>query len=333
MRHAHLLHFERRNKLFRSNHFPPEKPLQPDSPLIGLLLRRVSIGLFRVRTLLSVACQVFLLLSASTAFANEDYRLNYFQTDQRYTYRIALLNLAMQKTEEQFGSYQLIPRQESITQARGEALLASGLGVDIAFLPTSVEREEKMLAVRIPMLRGILGYRVMLIHQSTQQAFLEVTHIDILRRKFIGGFGAQWADMVILEANGLNVVGVTKYDSLFSMLDRKRFHYFPRGINEAWKELEERKALFPHLAVEQSLALYYPYPVYFFCNRNRPEIARRIRIGLETALDDGSFQVLFLDYHGSLVKQANLHQRRLFVLTNPNLPKGTESPDTSWWLQ
>ncbi|MDE1463844.1 hypothetical protein [Spartinivicinus poritis] len=259
--------------------------------------------------------------------------LRYFQLDSRYIYRIQLLELALGKTEAEYGPFQLYPVQKLVTQARGLSLLEKNIGVDVAFLPTSVEREQRLLPIKIPILRGILGYRVLLVHEDLQPRFNKVTSLDQLKKGFVGGFGAHWADMAILQANGLKVVGITQYENLFKMLSYKRFDYFPRGINVAWKEVELKGDLYKGIKVEETLALYYPYLVYFFVSRSRPAIAARIEKGLKLALADGSFERLFKKHHKYLVQQAGLESRRLFLMKNPTLPAGTVLPDTSWWLK
>lgn len=259
--------------------------------------------------------------------------LRYFQVDSRYIYRIELLKSALTKTEQEHGPFQLYPVQKSVTQARGQTLLEKNIGIDVAFLPTSEEREKRLLPIKIPILRGILGYRVLLIHKEIQPRMSQVTSFAQLKSDFVGGFGAHWADMAILQANGLKVVGIAQYENLFKMLNHRRFDYFPRGINEAWKEVQLKGDVYEELKVEDSLALYYPYVVYFFVSKDRPGLARRIKKGLTMALADGSFEALFRKHHKTLVDQAGLNTRRLFRLSNPTLPVGTPEPDTSWWLK
>jgi len=116
------------------------------------------------------------------------------------------------------------------------------------------------------------------------------------------------------------------------MLSVKRFDYFPRGINEAWNEISEKKEKYPNLAVDPYIALYYPYPVYFFVNKNNLKLADRVERGLTIALEDGTFKALFLKYHSKIIQQADLNNRKIFILKNPTLAEGTPEPDTSWWL-
>ncbi len=272
------------------------------------------------------------ILSTHFVYA-EPTELRYFQTDTRYDYRIQLLELAMKKTETEYGLFRMAPIMKDMSQNRGLVYLKRGGKVNVAFLPTSKEREKDMLPVKIPIMAGVLGYRVNLIHKDNLNAFSKVKTFDRLRSDFVAGFGSQWADIAILEANEIKVEGVATYETLFKMLQIKRFDYFPRGINEAWMEVEKTAEKYPDIVVDPHLALYYPYPVYFFVNKKDTKLAKRIRAGLESALKDGSFKALFLKFHEDIIERADIAKRNLFKLKNPVLPEDFVSPDTSWWLQ
>ncbi len=252
--------------------------------------------------------------------------ITYFQTDLRYSYRIELLQLALQKSGAPF---ELKPHREKVNQARGEALLERG-EISVAFLPTTPEREQRFRAVRYPIMQGILGYRIFLIRKDAQPRFSAVSDIDQIRHGMVAGFGAHWADLAILRANGFRTEEVVLYESLFKMLCAGYFDYFPRGLNEAWRELEIYGDVCPQLHVEETLALYYPYPVYFFVHKDNQALAQRIKHGLQLAQADGSFRELFMRHHSEIIRRTNIPGRRLFKLRNPNL-LGPE-PDTGWWL-
>ena len=277
-------------------------------------------------------CLIFIFtLSAGHCQAKEG-EIHYFQTDHRYEYRIKLLDLALSKTIKQWGAYSLIGHSQKMTQGRGSLLLEHNKGIDVAFFPTSIERENKLLAIKIPILQGILGYRVLLINHDNREAFSKISSLTQLKKNYTAGFGEHWADMAILEANTIPVMGVHKYNLLFAMLNLKRFDYIPRGINEAWNEVDKFQPQFKNIMVEPNIALYYPYYVYFFVSKSNRALADRIQTGLMLALTDGSFKALFLDYHQHLFEQATLDKRKLFTLENPTLPIKNGTPKLSWWL-
>ena len=255
--------------------------------------------------------------------------IHYFQHDSRYAYRTALLQLVLDKTLDE-GLCVLRPQFTTVTQDRGLALLQEGR-IDVVSVPTTLQRERDLRPVRFDILRGLLGYRVLLIRKQQQADFAAVQTPEELRR-FRLGFGSQWADLPLLQYNGFNVIAAPQYESLFGMLVRERFDAFPRGLNEAWQELSERQTDFPDLMVEPTLALNYPWPVYFFVRKDNQALAERLQRGLLKAEADGSMHQLFMRHHGHLLQQANLTKRRLFQLVNPALPPGTPKTDTSWWL-
>jgi hypothetical protein len=257
--------------------------------------------------------------------------LTFYPVGPVYEYRFKLLQLVLDETKRADGPATVKPLDGNVSQDRSFRMLDSG-EVDIVALGTSGARESGWLPVRVDLLRGILGYRVFLINGTRQREFQAIRSLDGLR-KLTAGFGAQWADFPILKASNLLVDGVTESDNLIRMLMQSRFDYFPRGINEAWVELEKNKTRYPDLAVERSLALYYPYPVYFFVKRGNTKLADRLRRGLDLALADGSFRKLFLVYHTAFIDEADIGHRRLFRLTNTQLPPGTPRVDTSWWLK
>jgi hypothetical protein len=272
---------------------------------------------------------IFLSWCALVQAQPQPREVRYFQVDSRYAYRTQLLQLILDKTREQ-GEFILRPTYTQVTQDRGIQLLIARK-IDVVSLPTTVEREHELLPVKMDIMQGLLGYRLLLIRRQQQAAFSQIQTLEQLRH-FSAGFGSQWADLPILQSNGLRVVPSPQYEHLFAMLEKGRFDFFPRGLNEAFREQAERQLTQPDLAVESDLALYYPYPVYFFVHRQDEALAQRLRQGLQRAQLDGSMFKLFMHYHGEDLAKANLPRRRLFQLRNPLLPEGTPTPDTHRWL-
>jgi len=256
-------------------------------------------------------------------------RLQVFPTGPIYEYRWKLLELALSHVRGAGTSYQLAPYQEDITQNRGMELLQSG-GLDVIALGTNVERESQMLPIKIDILRGIVGFRIFVIRAADQDRIARMDGAT-LQQQLVFGLNSQWADLPVMRANGFSVETSPSYENLFVMLSAQRFDAFPRGLNEAARELEERKTRYPLLAVEQSKALFFPYPVYFWVNKKNKALAGQIERGLRAALADGSFRQLFETYHANEIATLAREKRTVVRLTNPILPPGTPPTDTSWW--
>jgi ABC-type amino acid transport substrate-binding protein len=252
------------------------------------------------------------------------------KTDVRQDYFVELLRLALEKSADSDGPFVLQTcNLEMQFQDRGLRLLQRGEVINLAWTMTSIEREQQLLPIRIPLLKGLLGYRIFIIREADQDKFAAVRSLDDLKR-FTAGQGLRWPDTEILRANGLDVLVGSSYDGLFAMLRKHRFDYFPRGITEAWKELEAHSG--QGLAVENTLLLHYPTAIYYFVNKNDTNLAARIERGLRRAIEDGSFESLFQHYNARWIEGTDMKQRRIFELENPLLPAETPLAETGLWF-
>ena len=272
---------------------------------------------------------VWLLLCATPFAMAAETIIRYYPVGPIYEYRWKLLELALAHTPSAGGPTRLMPYPEDVTQNRGILLLQSG-NIDVVAFGTNSERESQMLPIKIDILHGIIGFRVFVI-RATDQARIARMSEDTLRQQLTFGLNSQWADLPILCDNGFTVITSSSYENLFSMLVANRFDAFTRGLNESSLELDKRKTSYPQLAVEQTKALYFPYPVYFWVRKNETALAERIRHGLQLSLADGSFRKLFEHYHAAEIKMLSKNKRQVIHLTNPVLPAHTAEPDTSWW--
>lgn len=265
---------------------------------------------------------------ATSVFSSEAV-IRYFPSGAIYEYRWKLLALALAHTNDTKKPLQLAPFSEDVTQNRGISLLKAGT-IDVIALGTNAEREAQLLPVKIDILRGIVGFRLLVIRAADQERIRQMDDVS-LRKHLMFGLNSQWADLPIMRANGFSVVTSSDYENLFVMLAANRFDAFPRGLNEAQRELDQRKQNYPQLAIEKSKALYFPYPVYFWVNKNNEALAKRIELGLSRSLADGSFRKLFESYHAAEITAIKRDKRKVILLDNTILPAGNAKPDTSWW--
>lgn len=246
--------------------------------------------------------------------------------DDNARYAIQMLELALQKSGT---GYRLETEDGAWSSARLKQAVSEG-EIDVMWAATDIDMEVVSLPVRVPLYKGLLGYRLLLVHPDNLSIFAGVNSLVDLR-PFLFGQGAGWPDTKILLANGLKVQQATKYETLFYMVDGKRFDAFPRGANEPWGEIASHPDL--KLAVEPHLVLVYKNPFYLFVNPARPGLARLIETGFEKALADGSFDEIF--YNDAMVKmvieKSNIPGRKAFHLENPALPKETPLDDARLW--
>ena len=247
--------------------------------------------------------------------------------DDRDRYPVQLLQLALRKAQ---ASYELKPHAVFMLQVRAMREVEQQSGLDIVWTMTSREREQALLPVRIPIDRGLLGWRLLLVRPASLPTFASASTLARLKT-LRGGQGADWPDVAILRGAGLAIDESARYGDLFQKLAAGRIDYFPRSVQEIWGEVENHRD--DGFVVEPTLALHYPAAMYFFVNRQRPELAADIRRGLEIALRDGSFQALFMRNFGALLQRSKLGTRHVIEMTNPLLPPETPLADARLWYR
>ena len=262
---------------------------------------------------------------SSFAVAKDAITVKHYQAQSRYEFGLEVLDLALSKLNE---NYEIIgPKSEDINEARGELLVTTGL-LDIEFVSTTQNRKSTMIPIKIPIYRGLLGLRLLLVKPSINTEIKNVTSLNELQ-KFVGGHGKHWGDLPVYAANNLKVVTIVQYNNIFKMLSLGRFDYFHRGVSEIWSEL----ALYSDdFVVADNIMLFYPHPIYFFVGKHRPKLATQIEKGLKIALKDGSYQALFEKHFNEIITRSKISSRKLISLKNPVVPDGTAPIDTSWWL-
>lgn len=249
-----------------------------------------------------------------------------FEGDRRFDYALQLLKLGLSKTGVDY-RVELAPI--AMNQERQVLELEANRSIDVAPIPSSAEREARLLPIRIPIQKGLLGWRLGLIRKGDQGRFTGITTLEDLKRVRLAQ-GQEWPDTQILRGNGIEVITAPRYDGLFGMLVGERYDYFPRSVNEIWDELDKHAAT---LEVEPRIALHYYYDAYFMVNQKNTQLAERLRQGLEKAVADGSFDHLFNLYHGERLRKARLDQRTVIELKNPLLTPGTPSDRPELWYQ
>ncbi|MEW9798147.1 amino acid ABC transporter substrate-binding protein [Alteromonas sp. CYL-A6] len=250
------------------------------------------------------------------------------EQDMRNEYPVALLQLALEKTGV---SYSLSPSDRILLQGKALRQLRENREVNVVWSMTDVQREKDLLAIRIPIAKGLIGLRLPVINRRHASKIAAVNDAAGLRQ-LTAIQGEEWPDTKILQANGFNVLTVREYNDGYHALAQNRGDFFPRSVIEVTSELAE-KGRDEDLILNDRLALYYPSAMYFFVNRGNPTLARLIETGLKRAIKDGSFDVLFNASYAPLLKELNIDERTVFVFENPLLPPNTPLGNDALWYR
>ncbi|MBC3766992.1 transporter substrate-binding domain-containing protein [Neptunicella marina] len=202
--------------------------------------------------------------------------------------------------------------------------------INVMWKMTSNELEEQTLPIRIPLLKGLLGYRLFVIRKQDQAMFRQISYENQLKRlTAIQGLG--WQDVAILRDNQYKVETTSWYKSIYKMLHNGYFDYYPRSVIEANTELNQHS--FDDLQIEQTLLIRYPTAVYFFVQKDNQKLASAIEKGLKIMQQNGQFDALLFGFakHKIALQKARLKQRKVFTLDNPRLPETTPTDPALWY--
>lgn len=258
---------------------------------------------------------MLLTLLSNSVFSTEVF-LTYPHQSFSDGYPLALLKMALKKGQPDT-HYHLSESGIKIQQGRALVLLSQDIELDVAWSMTSIERERKLRAIKIPIYKGLFGYRIFLISKQNQSKFDKAIPLLSLQQERLAVQGHDWPDTKVLMQNGYRVEGVEIYDAMFELVEKGRADYFPRSILEVWGEAQEHKQ--HGLAVEQHLAFSYPAYIFFFVHKNNRALAETIEKGLLASIDDGSFDVLFHTIENGAIEKAHLSKRRIIQLQNPTV--------------
>lgn len=218
-----------------------------------------------------------------------------------------------------------------MSQARWIAEVQQSSGNHIMWTVSTKERERVLRPIRVPIFKGLYGWRFLVIRKEDKDKFLSINSKQDLATQ-IAGQGSYWPDTDVLIANNMPVTVGVATENLYKMLIAKRFDYFPRGVTET--DFEANWIEPNGLMVEPHLLLHYPEAIYFFVNRNNTELARRLEKGWEVILKNGKFDKLFFDLPRvkAALTELKKHQRTIIELENPTLPDDTPIYDSRMWF-
>jgi len=272
---------------------------------------------------------VLLLLAQPVAAARQliRYALVSGLSDPHLPYMLAMLDLACSENR--------ISCQFQVASAMNQSRALVQLGkpdgaTDLFWGMTSQEREQASLPIRIPLDKGLIGWRVALLPADRSELLVAI-HNERQLSRLLAGQVQDWPDTAILRNGGLPVLTTQEYGNLFPMLLHHRFDYFPRSVIEVQHEAALPAA--KGLVIDPYLVIQYPTAMYFFVSPHQPALAAMLEKGLRAALKNGRFNQLFQRFNGQYIAQLNLAKRTVIHLPNPLLPAETPLTDARLWYR
>lgn len=251
--------------------------------------------------------------------------------ERRHEYSPTLLRMILEASKAEDEVIDYIYSDRHFSQARWLAEVENTNVNAPVWAVTTQEREQLLRPIRVPMFKGMIGWRILMIRREDQSKFSKANNLKDLA-KFRAGQGNLWPDADILEANGLPVMLGASIENLYKMLPGKRFDYFPRGIHELTPDAKYIHA--NSVVPEEELLLVYPSAAYFFVSKKNVELAERLERGWEIILKNGEFDKFFFSHPQIVDALAELkrHKRKIIQLNNPLLPEQTPLANRDYWL-
>ena len=252
--------------------------------------------------------------------------------DSRYEYPHQLLQKILDVTSTEYGHSNVKHAKSVMSRDRLLISMLDGQQVHVVAEAPKSDWIKQLLVIRIPVRKGIQGYRLFFIHKKDRLAIAQVQSLKDLQQ-FKTGSGEGWSTASVMEKSGFEVVTGSSYDGLFHMLEKGRFATLGRGINEVYAEFEAQREDHPLLTIDETLALHIPLPTYFFVTPKMPELARRIEIGLQRLLQNGEFEKLFLLHHKEMIEKSKIKSRKVFHIDNTNLTDQDPLDQENLWYR
>jgi hypothetical protein len=245
---------------------------------------------------------------------------------RHHSYPIALLKLAIAQSGN---NLELVPSKKFMHQGRALKQLQAGKDIEVLWTMTSKEREGELTPIRIPIYKGLIGWRVFLSsNPNILGANKALTLEQIKSLETIQGH--DWPDTHILARNGFNIQNSPSYAGLFSMIALQRADLFPRSVIEVWDELKQFES--QGVGLEAHTIISYPTASYFFVSPHNKALAIRIEEGLLEAIKSGSFERLFNQHFAAAIEKTAVSRRTHYRLNNPLLPDKTPLHNNALWF-
>lgn len=266
-----------------------------------------------------------LTISASAAIWTVVYPESELGDDPRDDFPVALLDLALQKTGVR---YRLKPSSYPLSKTKSLKLLRESLEVNVVWAMTDISREQQLRPIRIPIMKGLSGIRVLMLEEQHPLAQQRIDDLfDLISFKPVQGL--HWPDTKILQANGFNVMTSNNMVEGVQMLKDGTADFFPRSITEIEDDLNNNRS--NGLGMKKNLALVYPTAIYYFTNKQNLTLSRLIETGLQRAIEDGSYQELFERFFAQSLINLEWESVSKFYLDNPLLPERTPLNQAHYW--
>lgn len=144
---------------------------------------------------------IFLMIASfSNGYAYDEIKLlpGCVPTDQRYNYPNSILKEALEATIDSDGPFKITFGSHAMARNRALPELITGEIVNVHVAATRDEWEKNTIPLRIPILKGLLGYRLLLVNKADLEKFKRIHDIESLKQ-LKAGSGNQISVSILMQ--------------------------------------------------------------------------------------------------------------------------------------
>ncbi len=227
----------------------------------------------------------------------------------------ALITAILEASQDKYGGYSLSFYDIDASPQRVRREVALGVNVQVDFSAMTLapgKVSDNTVQLDVPLMFGVLGLRQLIVRKDVRDALLSVEKGEDFK-EWVVGQGAHWQDNEYYRLANIEVVESIHFSNLFSMLQAGRFDYVALGVVEAETALAGSPQ--PNdLQIHEQVFVYYPLRVYANVSAERPELAQRLRYGVEKIERDGTLSQIFDAHFGEHLQRVRQRAERVFIL-------------------
>jgi len=239
--------------------------------------------------------------------------------DPVYAYAKTLLSKALEVTEDKYGTFELKVSKQEVAQERQLRSLEHDM-LDITWSVSSIDREKQHRAIRIPIMGGFFGKRIMLIRAVDNRFDAPLSLESLKSMRAVQGY--DWPDTRIFRHNEIPVLETT-YQASFRIVSEGFADMFPRSVMEIQHELDKQPD--NTLKIEPHLLVSYDSPLFYFVASDQEALANRISEGLTILLESGEFQTLLKAQAVYQESMTLMRGRTVIEIENPLLSEQSKA--------
>lgn len=247
-------------------------------------------------------------------------------------YNLRMLRLALETTQATYGDFEIVvDENKTLTQQDALRFLSEKKELYVVPTMTDANRERVFIPVRVPLYKGLFGIRLLIGSTKTALTTPKAGVADAVKSATLVQ-GKGWPDTQILKENGYKVIEMEDKGAMIQAVSAGVAQFYPRSLAEIWPEIQVSGD--KNLMVNPDVYLYYPTAIYFFVQKTTAgkDLAGRLQMGLEIAVQNGSFNTVFNELMGPMIQKAALASKKMIRLQNPALPPATPVKDSKYWF-